>query len=124
MVGFAPRVFADGPTQQEMIDKINSPHAQVDQLKNQESPNEAAQAKIIQDVIADADKHSQLLDVDGDVTAGWDSSKQQFFISADNGNFYFHPDVIFQFRCATDYCDQRDGDASRRWQDGFEVRCA
>ena len=111
------------PTQQELLDKINALQAQVNNLQGQENKNEAEQAKIIQDVIADADKHTQLMDVDGGITAGWDKSKSQFFIASDDGNFFFHPGIIFQFRYIADYREGNNtANPESSTQDGFEVR--
>ncbi len=98
--------------------------AQLAQVQSQQAVNNADTTAAIQQVLTDADKHSQFLAVDSSVTGGWDDSKKMFFLGSelnDNNtrNFYFHPGIIFQTRYVMAY-----DSSPHRLQEGFEVRRA
>jgi hypothetical protein len=115
------------PTEQQLIDRINTLETEVHQLKaeQQTQPGSAAQspasgAEALQQINADAERHSNLFDVStgAGLTAGWNAAKMQFYVASEDGNFYLHPGIIFQARYAADY--RRTPDT---WQNGFELRC-
>jgi hypothetical protein len=112
------------PTEQQLIDRINALETEVHQLKaeQQTQPGSAAQAPAsgadaLQQINADAERHTNLFDVSTGLTAGWNASKKQFYLASEDGNFYLHPGIIFQARYAADY--RRTPDT---WQNGFELR--
>jgi hypothetical protein len=112
------------------LDKINALQAQVNTLQAQgaasaqpsvtsatTTPSDAQIAGATQHVLAEANAHDSFLDASTGMTAGWNTSKQQFFIASDDGNFYFHPGIAFQERYAADYRNTPD-----TWTNGFETR--
>jgi hypothetical protein len=111
------------PTQQELMDKINALQAEVNQMRTDQAQEQADEAKVIQQVLNDANQHSQLFDTGGGLTAGWDDAKKQFYIASDNGDFYFHPGLELQVRYIASKRDSTPTTSSN-WQDGFEIRRA
>jgi hypothetical protein len=113
------------PTQQQLVDKVNALQAEVDQLKGDQQAHDADMAAMTKQVVEDADRQSQLLDLDSGVTAGWNPAKQQFYIGTTDGNFYLHPIALFQARYIAAYHDGNNtvNDESG-WVNGFEIRCA
>ena len=75
--------------------------------------------KSIADVLADADRRSQLLAAGGGVTAGYDKG---FFIQSEDKNFVLRPSVIAQFRGVASTADDAQADGDRDAQTGFELR--
>lgn len=107
------------PTQQELLDKINALQAQVErleanQVKQENKPTTAEIATTVDGVLRDADRRSQLLQMQG-FTAGYDKG---FVIQSEDKNFVLKPGVIAQFRYVGNY---NDTDSNER-DDGFEFR--
>ena len=71
----------------------------------------------------DATKHDQLMDVES-YTGGWNYTKKQFFIGSEDGNFYLHPGIIFQFRGNLANAERSKRSGSPQTTDGFEIRRA
>jgi hypothetical protein len=117
------------PSQSELMDKINSLESEVKELKAQQVAQQAqiaaAQtpaptASDMQQVIHDADQHTQLLDLNG-LTAGW--ADRRFFIASDDGRFTFKPWVHLEIRESTSYRDDFSGGKSDT-ETGYEIRRA
>jgi hypothetical protein len=107
---------------QDLRAEINELRAEVAELKSGQNQSQAENSAALAAMTKDADQHSQLLSATtgiSPVTAGWNSSSKQFFMGSEDGDFYLHPGIIFQFR-------QADNDRQRpsTWQNGFEVRRA
>lgn len=84
-------------------------------LQAREQAGSAEMAGVIDSVLRDADRRSQLLADSGDASAGYDNG---FFIRG--GGWTLRPGGQFQFRHVTSYReDPADGDET---DDGFEVR--
>jgi hypothetical protein len=91
--------------------------AQLAQVQSQQAINNADTTAAIQQVLADADKHSQFLSVDSSSTGGWDDAKKGFFLGSEDGNFYLHPGIQYQTRYVVAYDSN-----PHRTQEGFEQR--
>jgi len=73
----------------------------------------------VKSVLEDADKQSQLMQVEG-FTAGW--SNGHFMLGSADGNFKLMPMVQFQFRNVTNWrVDAKNGGESDDIQNGFEI---
>jgi hypothetical protein len=113
---------ATQPSQQELLDKINALQAQVDQLKTQTQQSTADMTATIQQVIADADKHTDLLDAGDGITAGY--ANKRFFIKSEDGNYLFQPWIHIQVRYSLAERQDFKSDNKDDTQDGFELRRA
>jgi len=118
------------PTSQELLDEVRALRTEVKELRaqvggpqstTQPSPT-AIQMPATQDTMnqmaQDADKHSQLADMEG-LTAGYSPSKG-FIIRSDDGNFLLHPWVYVQIRNATNYRENATATSSDT-ENGFEL---
>jgi hypothetical protein len=96
--------------------------AQLAQVQAQQNQNQADTTAAIQQVLADADKHSQLFDATSGATAGY--ADRRFFIGSEDGDFLFRPWIHIQVRDSTAY--RSDGKTSTEddTQNGFELRRA
>ena len=102
--------------------EVASLHQEVNTLKQESGKNGvtvADQQAVADQVLHDADQHSKLI-ADAGVTGGWDD-KRGFFLGSNDGNFIFHPGLLFQYRGVVD--DARGGRANGNTvtQQGFEV---
>ena len=112
------------PSQQELSDQIKALQAKVDQMQaRQDAADKASSDATTQSVLNDATKHDQLMDVES-YTGGWNSTKKQFFIGSEDGNFYLHPGIIFQFRGNIANAERSKRSGSPQTTDGFEIRRA
>jgi outer membrane murein-binding lipoprotein Lpp len=120
----AGTVRAAEPTTEQLMEQIQKLQAKVEQL---ETKQQALATKdvdaTVESVLRDADKRSQLLQMEG-FTAGFQKGKG-FVIQSADGNFVFHPNLQFQFRSVTNYRSEGKhigaGDDSD-WENGFEIR--
>jgi hypothetical protein len=112
---------AEELTTQELIRRIDDLQAQLDRLKAGEARARQDAREVdatVDRVVKDADRRSQLLDVEG-FTAGYSGGK--FLLQSGDGQFVFHPYLQLQFRNITNY--REDGKASGDdLQNGFETR--
>jgi hypothetical protein len=137
LVGFSSARAAEPTTQPtqaaapttQPTDDVAALKAQVESLENKVSTLETNQDQTqadmtasIQQVLEDADRHSQSLDENGG-GAGFDPSKG-LYLQSDDGNFYIHPGFILQFRGALDYRDHGKAIGSADDTTGFEIRRA
>lgn len=116
------------PTQQELLDTVKSLQAKVAQLeaKQQEASSASTYAadkavadRTVADVLADAEKRSQLL-AEGGLTAGWIKGKPT--IQSDDGKFVLNPTLQLQFRFVADYLDESEATGEDDFESGFEMR--
>ncbi|MGA2439633.1 MAG: porin [Tepidisphaeraceae bacterium] len=115
--------YAADPTVQQLQQQVNALQAEVDQLKQQQQqPAAQNEPQTMQQIISDADRHSQLLD-QGLLTAGY--ANRRFFIQSDDGNFVLRPWIHIEIRDNTnwreDFFTNPNGDNT---QNGFEIRRA
>jgi hypothetical protein len=116
--------FAADPSAQEMAEQLKALQAKVDQMQAKQDALDKANAQATANRVEDdASRHDKMLDVDA-FTGGWDPKKLQFFIGTEDGNFYLHPGVIFQFRYVANYRDAGKKSGDSQWTNGFEVRRA
>jgi len=118
----AGAVWAAEPTTSELMQQIQQLQTKVQQL---ETKQEALASKDVDDtvsqVLQDADKRSQLLQMEG-FTAGWQKGKG-FRIQDAQGNFVLHPFFQFDYRFTTNYRDDgKHAGNDSDWESGFEVR--
>jgi hypothetical protein len=118
----AGAVRAAEPTTAELMQQIQQLQTKVQQL---ETKQEALASKDVDDtvnkVLQDADKRSQLLQVEG-FTAGWQQGKG-FRIQDAQGNFVLHPFFQYDFRYTSDFRqDGKHAGTDNDWDSGFEVR--
>jgi hypothetical protein len=110
--------------------KIDQLEAKVHTMEATEAHNQADVTLAIQQVLADANKHSQMLDnMAGD--SGYDPINGFHIGSPDGGGPFLHPWLLFQFRAAAAYRDDvspvtgTGADVPRTGshdQNGFEIR--
>jgi hypothetical protein len=123
---------ADGPTQQELLDKINELQKEVQQLKAQvdshnptpkpaTAPDEASQVNATaQAVAADAEQRTQLFQLES-LNAGW--SRGRFLLQSSDGRYLLHPWFQIQARSVTTWReDAKQKGTGDDTQNGFEIR--
>jgi len=103
------------PTVEELKEQLAQLQSRLDTLEKKQSASDAEVAQTVQEILRDAEKRTQLLQVSGDLTAGYDKG---FFIRSSDGNFEMRPSVLFQFRNITNVITGDDDDV----QNGFELR--
>ncbi len=103
------------PTTAQMQQQIDDLKRQLSELQvaNQERPSARDVDLTVARVMADAEKRSQLLAVEG-FTAGY--SKGKFLLQSEDGSFSLHPSFQLQLRHVANYADQSDV------EHGFEIR--
>jgi outer membrane murein-binding lipoprotein Lpp len=121
----AGAAVAAEPTTEQLMEQIQQLQAKVQQLETKQQTLASKDVDAtVESVLRDADKRSQLLQMEG-FTAGWQKGKGFILQSAD-GNFVMHPNLQFQFRSVTNYRDEgkhltaTGGDTD--WENGFEIR--
>ena len=97
--------------------KIAQLEAKIAALEANQAASSKDVSKTIDAVLRDAEKRSQLLQANTDMTAGYDNG---FFIRAGD-NFVLRPGAQFQFRYVANNREDVGGDDSEI-EDGFEVR--
>src|SRR3954470_24111386 len=120
---------ATEPSRDQVMQELQALREQVRQLEQRQAKQEdKVSAKevdqAVADVIADADKRSQLLQAQG-FTAGY--SKGKFLIQSEDGNFVLNPNLWFQFRYVANYREEdaaNEVDGGATSEHGFEVRRA
>jgi hypothetical protein len=114
-------------TTRELLDRIKSLEAEVQQLKQAQaataptgiaSDNAAAVA-----VQRDADRRSESLGELSPFTAGY-APERGFILQSEDGRFLLHPWAYFQFRNVTTYREQSSATVGADTQNGFEIRRA
>src|SRR5690606_19668413 len=84
---------AAGPTYEQLRQQIAELQARLDQIESTRV-NAADTDRIVAEVLADAQRRSQLLALEG-LTAGYDRG---FFIRSEDGSFQLKPSLTVQFR--------------------------
>ncbi|MGD1278755.1 MAG: hypothetical protein ABR964_16200 [Tepidisphaeraceae bacterium] len=108
---------ATQPSQQDLQSQVQQLQSQVAQLRADQLQRQADEVAATEQVLRDADQHSQMLDSTSGMTGGWDSANYRFFLASEDGNFLFHPGIISQFRYIGSWKSTHEN-----WEDGFEVR--
>lgn len=113
--------LATEPTVQEMQTQIEALQAQINQLKTTQDQQVSAAAvdATIDQVLADAHRRSQLLQVEG-FTAGYSSGK--FLIQSADGAFSLNPNFHMQLRHVVNAQEESGGDDDWNVEHGFEIR--
>src|SRR5688572_8252226 len=123
----APARAAD-PTREELLEQIKDLQARVEQLEAKQHKAATTQAqsddRVIDRVIADAQRRSRLMMQDVELTAGFDLGTGRFFIRSGDGNFLLVPGFLFQVRNVTNFNsgDAADDDDDDDVENGFEIR--
>jgi hypothetical protein len=115
-------------SQPDVSGEIQALRARIDQLESQQIARQKAAAEgdhqiALDSSLKDAAQHSQLMDSVG-FSAGWNPAKQQFFIGSEDGKFYAHPIIIFQFRGILNDREKAKKHSTDDTQLGFEIRRA
>ena len=113
------------PTRDELAEEIRQLKARIEQLEAKQptsGPSAADVDRVVRDVLADAERRSQLLMQDGAVTAGFDLERTKFYIRSADGNFLWTPGLLFQFRNTTNFLSADDAGDDDTIQNGFDVR--
>jgi hypothetical protein len=116
----ASSALAAEPTTADLKAQIDALQAKVNQLESTQQTDQAAITASIQQVLADADKHSKMLDIAGS-TAGYDPAKG-LFIGTEDGSTWIHPFFQFQPRYEASYADKAKVDGNGSTSNGFEIR--
>src|SRR5262245_35470747 len=72
---------------QQKLSALKTRVAELEQQQNQPTTDQRDIAKVIDDVIADAQRRSQLMFDDESITAGFDLEKMKFYIGSTDGSF-------------------------------------
>lgn len=102
--------------------KLAALEAEIRQLKSDQAAQRVQQqeVKTTEELVKDADRHSQLLDAQG-VLAGWTGGR--FVLQSEDGQYLAHPWLQLQFRNVTLYRqDAKQKGTSDDIQNGFETR--
>ena len=109
------------PTVEELKAQVQELSKKVSALETKQAVNSADAQATIEQVLRDAEHRSQLMAAGGNLVGGWNAEKKQFYLGSEDGDFYFHPGVLLQFRNAANFRDNaKNGNGD--FQDGFEVR--
>ena len=107
---------------QDINSRIDALEAEIQQLRQQRADEKAQQQQqtTTQDVLKNAQHHSQLLDAQG-VLAGYTNGR--FILQSEDGKYLMHPWLQLQFRYVANYREgAKDHGAENDYQGGFEVR--
>jgi hypothetical protein len=124
-----PAAAAPGgePTTEQLQQKLQQLQSKLQQLESQQQAQQSATQQsatsratddTVERVLRDADKRSQLMQLDEGFTAGFNNGR--FVIGSADGNFSLMPLLQLQFRNVTNYISG-DGDSI---ENGFEIRRA
>ncbi|HEY7091442.1 MAG TPA: porin [Tepidisphaeraceae bacterium] len=117
----AGTVRAAEPTTEELMQQIQQLQSKVQQLETkQQALNSKDVDATVEQVLQDADKRSQLLQMEG-FTAGWTKDKG-FRIQDAAGNWVLHPNFQFQFRSVTSFRHDGKHGTDDDMENGFEIR--
>jgi len=124
--GAAMIAQAAEPTTAELQAQIQQLQSKVQQMETQK-PAVTANAQqpggsaTIDSVLTDANRRSQLMEVEG-MTAGHTGGEDgHFVIQSADGNFRLMPMLQLQFRNVTNYTENGKGDGNDQFENGFEI---
>lgn len=128
IVGLAVSASADpgnSPADtRQLQEQIQSLQSQVKELQQGAAPQSQLSAHdvdaVVDSVMNDANRRSQLLVESGGFTGGW--ADDHFTIRSADGNYSFSPGIQFQFRSNTTYNDKVTSSGDANTDNGFEVR--
>lgn len=110
----------DQPTREQLQEELSALKSRVTELEQQQSQPATDQrdiANVIDEVVADAQRRSQLMFDDESITAGFDLEKMKFYIGSTDGSFLLVPGLFLQIRNATNINDSTD-----ETNTGWEIR--
>lgn len=120
----ANTALAADPSYDELKQQVEQLKTRLDQVESKQD-NGLTSAQVdatVERVINDAQKRSQLLQMEG-FTAGYNKGK--FLLQSADGNYVLHPYVQFQLRDVSTYRqDAKNGGTSDDFENGFEIRRA
>jgi hypothetical protein len=124
-LGAGAAMADDGTSQQQLQQRIDQLEAKVQTLQTQQSQDQASVTAAIQQVVADADRQSKLMDTE-DTGINYDAVHGLHFAS-DDGNFYLHPWALFQFQgigtvTTSDHGDSAVQSNNGNTNTGFQIR--
>lgn len=112
--------LAAEPTQQELLSQLQELQAKVAAMEAKQVNTQDVDSTVAS-VLADADRRSQLMQVEG-FTAGYNKGK--FVIQSADGNFTLNPWLQFQFRSVWNMYEQDEdvsGDDDDESDSGYEI---
>lgn len=122
-LGMGSIAWAAEPTTAELLEQIKQLQTKVTEMEaRQNTLSDAQVGATIDRVLSDAERRSQLLQVEG-WTAGHDG--KHFGLQSSDGNYYFSPRFQFQFRNTTNFSEDvaKSGDDNdNETTNGFEIR--
>jgi outer membrane murein-binding lipoprotein Lpp len=102
--------------------QVQQLEAKVDTLQNDQAKRNADTAAAIQQVLADADKHTQSFDLEQDFTSGF--LHNRFILQSDDGNYVLRPWIHIQIRHTTNWRSDEKVSGGDDTENGFELRRA
>jgi hypothetical protein len=113
---------AEDPSYEDLKQQLQQLQARIEQLETQQHQLSAKDVdETVERVLKDAEKRSQLLQMEG-FTAGYQKGKG-FLIQDAAGNWVLHPFFQFQFRSTTNWRNDGKHDGSDTdIENGFEIR--
>lgn len=119
-VGLAAACFASDnqPSREQLQAKLSALQSRVAELEQQQyaAPDPRDVARVVDEMVADAERRSQLLLADEGLTSGFDLEKTKFFIRSSDGSFLLTPGLFIQIRDTTDIITGSDGDTNNGWE--------
>lgn len=107
------------PDAEQLQQQVRQLQERVNQLEQQSAIQQRDLASVVEGVLRDAERRSQLLSNSGSLGAGY---KDGFFIRSEDGNFELRPGVQGQFRSVTTLREEGKHGGESDVQSGFEWR--
>ena len=121
--GAAMVARAAEPTTAELQAQIQALQTKVQQLETQ-SPQQQQQTATVNSVLSDANKRSQLMEVEGFTAGHTGGDDGHFVIQSGDGNFRMVPWLQIQFRNVLNYTQNGQSNGKDTFEDGFEINRA
>jgi outer membrane murein-binding lipoprotein Lpp len=110
--------WAQTPGEQQLQNQVQELQNKVAALEAKQASNSKDLAAAVDGMLRDAEKRSQLLATNGDMSAGYDNG---FFIKVGDA-WTLRPGAQFQFRNVSNFRDNAKADGSSSFDNGFEIR--
>ena len=116
--------LAAEPTQQQLVEQIQTLQQEVRELKQNQQQMATTNASSVNSVLNDAELRSTptLQASSSDFVAGYKGGK--FLIQSADGKFSLNPNLQLQVRNVTNYRENASADGGERTENGFEIRRA
>src|SRR5207248_1994843 len=118
--GAAMLARAAEPTAADLQAQIQSLQTKVQQLESQ-SPAQQQKTATVDSVLSDANKRSQLMQVEGFTAGHTGGDDGHFVIQSGDGNFRMVPWLQLQFRNALNFSEEAKSNGDDTFEDGFEI---